>query len=102
MIHHKTYNIKSWDFRGKEGWSIGVSLDHYWFQRIILHKTKAEQISDTSKFRHQTITTSVVTLEDRILHGITRLKNALTDAPTAQSDSQIQAITALRDASASW
>ena len=48
------------------------------------------------KFRHQTITTPVVTLENRILHGITTLKNALTDATTAQSDAQLQAITALR------
>ena len=43
-----------------------------------------------------------MTPEDRILHGITTLKNDFMDAPTAQLDAQIQAITALRDASASW
>ena len=29
MIHRKTSTRKSWDFRGKEGWSIGVALDRY-------------------------------------------------------------------------
>ena len=54
------------------------------------------------EFCHQTITTPVVTPEDRIPHGITTLKYALTDAPTAQSDAQRQSIVALRYASKSW
>ena len=54
------------------------------------------------ELRHQTITTTVVTPEDRTLHGLTTLKNPLTDAPTSQLDEQPQAITSLRDAYASW
>ena len=54
------------------------------------------------KFRHQTITTPVVTPEDQILHGLTILTYALTDVPIDQLDAQLQAITALRDASVSW
>ena len=54
------------------------------------------------EFRHQTITTPVVTPEDHILHGITTLTNALTDAPMAHLYAQRQAIAALRDAYNSW
>ena len=85
IIHRKTSNRKSWYFRGKEGCSIGVDLYHYQCQRIIPHDTKAYQIFDTVEFRHQTITTPVVTPEYRILHGITTLIYAITDAPTSQS-----------------
>ena len=102
MIHRKTSNRKSWDFIGKEGWSIGVSLDHYRCQRVIPQDAKVKKISDTVEFCHQTITTPVVTPEDRIPHGITTLKYALTDEPTAQSDAQQQYIAALCNASNSW
>ena len=54
------------------------------------------------EFCHQTITTLVVTLEDRIIHGLTTLADALTDASTAQSDAQRQSIVALCNAYNSW
>ena len=88
MIHQKTCNRNSWDFRGKEGCSIGVSFDHYRCQRVIPQGIKSKKISDTVEFCHQTITTPVVTPKHRILHGITRLTDYLTDAPTAYSDAQ--------------
>ena len=102
MINRKTSDRKSWYFREKEGCNIGVSINHYLFQRVIPQDTKAEQISDTVEFPHQTITNPVVTPEDRILHGLITLIDALTDAPTAQSDAKRQAIVALHDASNSW
>ena len=49
------------------------------------------------EFRHQTITTLVVTPEDRILRRIPMLIDALIDAPMAQSDAQRQSISALHD-----
>ena len=102
MINWKTSNCKSWDSRGNEGWIICVTLDHYQCQRIIPHDTKADKISDTVELYHQTITTPVVIPKDRILHGITMLINSLADAPTAQSYAQLQAITTLKEVSASW
>ena len=60
------------------------------------------EISNTVEFRHQTTTTPVVTPENRILHGLTTITDALIDAPTAHSDAQLQFITSLRKASASW
>ena len=69
---------------------------------MIPHNTKAEKISNTVEFRHQTITTPVVTPDNRIFHGLTTLTYFLTDATTAHSDAQLQAIKAMCDASASW
>ena len=77
---------KLWDFRGKEGWCIGVALDHYRYQRVIPKNTKDEKISNTVEFRHKTITNPVVTPEYSIIHGLTTLTDALIDAPTDQSD----------------
>ena len=34
IIHKKTDSRQSWDFRGKDGWSVGVSLEHYRCQRV--------------------------------------------------------------------
>ena len=79
-----------------------MALDHYLCQHIIPHDIKAEKISDTVDFHHQNITTPVVTPEEHILHGFTTLTNYLANAPTAYSDAQLQNITALCDASASW
>ena len=78
-----------------------MDLDHYRCQKVIPHNTKAYQIPDMEELRHQTITTPVAALDDRILHGITTRTDALTDAPTAQSDAKIQATTDLHDSSAS-
>ena len=54
------------------------------------------------EFHHQTITTLVITPKDRIPHGLSTFTDALTDAPTAHSDAQRQAIAALYDAFNSW
>ena len=59
-----------------------MALDHYRYQRIIPNDNKAEQVSDMVEFLHQSITTSLVTPEGRIIHGINMLTCALIDAPT--------------------
>ena len=73
MIHKKTETINSWDFRSKEGWSIGTALDHYRCEQVIPRDTKAVTISDTVYFLHQYITAPTVTPADRILHSINTL-----------------------------
>ena len=75
--------------------SLSMSMDH-------TTQNQGREISDTVEFRHQIITTPVVTPEDRILHEITTLIYFLMDAPTYQSDAQLQAITALLKSSSSW
>ena len=64
--------------------------------------TKAEQISDTVEFRHQTITQTTLTYDDCVLHGIQNLTGALKDAPTVACDTQLQAIEELRNVLSNW
>ena len=60
----------TWDFRGKDGWGVGVSFWHYRCQRVVAKATKAEQISDTVEFRHQYLTQPTITSDDRVLHDV--------------------------------
>ena len=102
MIHKKTSTRHSWDFRRKDGWSVGVAHEHYRCNRFVAKDTKAEAISDTVEYCHQSITGPTVTPADWILHGIYTLTNALTDAPSAVHDAQLNAITVLRNAYQNW
>ena len=102
IIHWKTSNCNYWDFRGKEWWSIGMTLDHYCCQCTIPYDNKSDQVSNTVESRHQSIATPLLTPEDNILYGLNTLTGAFTYLPTDNSDSQLQDITALRNASSSW
>ena len=50
IVHTKLRRRQSWDFRGKDGWTIGVSLKHYRCQVVTLKLSKSTVISDTTKF----------------------------------------------------
>ena len=63
---------------------------------------KAEQISNTVEFRHQTITQPTLTSDDRVLHGMQNFTVALKDAPTVACDTQLQAIAELRNVLRDW
>ena len=102
MIHNKTSNRKSWYFRSKEGWSVGVSFENYRFQLVIPVDTREINVYDTVEFIHQFITTSTLTPEDRILHRHNTLSSAIKDRHTATYEAQIQAITKLWDICTGW
>ena len=50
LIHKKTGNRNSWDYRGKEGWGCGVADMHYICQNVIANDTRATQVPDTVEF----------------------------------------------------
>ena len=75
---------------------MGVALEHYRCDRVVVKDTKAEAISNTVEYCHQSITDPTVTPVDRILHGIYTLTNALTDAPSVVHEAQLNVITASR------
>ena len=97
MINKKTSNRNSWYFCSKEGWSVGVSLEHYRCQLVIPADTREINVSRTVEFLHKFIMYPTITPEDRILHGLNKLSGAIKDAPTATYNTQIKAITTLRD-----
>lgn len=102
IIHKKPGVRNAWDFRGEEGWSAGVSLEHYRCQKIVRKSTKALAVSDTIAFRHQSLTQPSITPADRLLHGVHTLASALRNTPATVCEAQLQAIGALRDAFQGW
>ena len=50
IVHAKPGRRKSCDFRGKDGWSVGVSLKHYRCQLVIPKLSKFPVTSNTTKF----------------------------------------------------
>eukprot|EP00804_Cyclotella_cryptica_P026938 CCRYP_014755-RA/>CCRYP_014755-RA protein AED:0.22 eAED:0.22 QI:0/0/0/1/1/1/3/0/664 len=102
IIHNKTATRKSWDFRGRNGFSIGPALHHYRCFQVVDSTTNCVVISDTVEFRHSYLNQPAVTYADRLLHAINYLSSAIADAPSSALDSQLQAITALRNLFANW
>ena len=89
--------IKYWDQRGREGFSVGPSFQHYWCIQAIGSKTKALIITDTAEYLHKYLTQPHITAEDRMKHVIQLLTTALKDVPTSIHDSQLSAIEAARE-----
>ena len=102
MIHKKTSTRKSWDFRSKEGWSIGTALDHYCYEQVIPRDTKYVTILDTVDFLHQYIIAPTVTPDDHILHSINTLTGSIKETPIVVYNDQLKAIKALQDACHWW
>jgi hypothetical protein len=87
-----------WDFRACKGWSIGAAMQSYHCNRVIAKDSLAVCISDTVEYRHEHLTIQTVTPDDRILHGLQNLTEALADFPTARCDAQLRAISDLHAA----
>ena len=47
IMHNKPSRLKYWDYRGRNGFSAGVVLNHYRCQQAIDAETKAVSITDT-------------------------------------------------------
>ena len=102
IIHKKNAQRHTWDFRGREGWSIGAAMDSYRCDRVIPRDTMYVCVSDTVEYRHHHLTLPTVTPADRILHGLHSLTSALHNVPPTRSDAQIKAISDLRDICQQW
>ena len=51
-IHNKSGTRKSWDFRARDRFSIGSSLNHYHCHKFVDNTTKAVCVSDTVELYH--------------------------------------------------
>ena len=82
IMIHNTYNTrKSWDQRGREGFSVGPALHHYRCIQSIDGKTTTLITTDTVQYLHRYLTQSHITAEDRMKHAIQFLTAALKDFP---------------------
>ena len=95
-IHNTSNTRKSWDQRGREGFSIGPALQHYRCIQVIDAKTKALIITDTAEYLHRYLTQPQITTEDRMTHAIQFLTAAMKDVPAIICNSQLAAIDAAR------
>ena len=96
MIHNTSNTRKSWDQRGREGFSIGPALQHYRCIQSIDAKTKALIITDTAEYLHRYLTQPQITAEDRMTHAIQFLTAALKDVPASICNSQLADFDAVR------
>ena len=97
MIHNTSNKRKSWDQRGREGFSVGPALQHYRCIQAIDSKTKALIITDTAEYFHKYLTQPHITAEYRTAHAIQFLAAALKDVPSSICDSKLAAIEAVRE-----
>ena len=102
IIHNKPSVSNSWGFRGKDGWSLCCSLEHYRCQRVAPKDTKDVQLSNTLEYRHHYLTQPTLTPEDHALHGLHTLTCALKDAPIQMCDGKLSTISALHKLFGHW
>ena len=96
MIHNTSNTRKSWYQRGREGFSVGLALQHYRCIQAIDGKTKALVITDTDEYLHIYLTQPHITAEDRMTHAIIFLTAPLKDVPASICNSKLAAIDAVR------
>jgi hypothetical protein len=102
LIHAKPATRQSWDFRTKPGFYIGPALDSYRCFKLVKTDTKSQVISDTVKFCHSYLSVPVPSAEDKIIHGLQVVADAIQGAPPPTSVSQLKAITLLQEIFESW
>ncbi|KAL7551796.1 LOW QUALITY PROTEIN: hypothetical protein ACHAWF_015056 [Thalassiosira exigua] len=97
ISHNEPGTRNSWDFWGKNGRSISVSLEHYRCQRYVAKSTHKERVADTCSFRHPSLEHPQPTAEDRLQRGMLKLADALNDSPPVAPDTQLEELERLRD-----
>ena len=93
---------KSWDHRGREGFSVGPVLEHYCCIQAIDSKKNALIVTDTVEYLQAYLTHPQVTAEYRLKHTIQLLSAALKYLPSSICDSQFSEIEAVRTIFTNW
>ena len=97
IIYNKTSTRWTWDFRGRNGYSIGPALHHYICHTAVDATTKSNIISDTVEYWHSYDSQPTLTSEDRIVHALNFLSCAIKDAPDTAQHNHLEAISKLQD-----
>ena len=97
MTHNTSNTRKSWEQRGREGFSVGPALQHYRCIQAIVGKIKVLIITDTAEYFHIYLTQPHITAEDRMTYTIQFLAAALKDVPAIICNSQLAEIDAVRE-----
>jgi hypothetical protein len=85
LIHAKMATRQSWDFCIKPGFYIGPALDSYRCFKLVKTNTKSQVILDTIEFFHSYFSIPVSSMEDKIIHGLQVVADAIRGAPPPTS-----------------
>ena len=96
IIDNKPSRRKPYHYRGSNGFSAGVPLNHYRCQRAIDAETKSVSIMDKIEFYHHYLTQPSLTPQGRLIHALQTLTAAMHHASAIHSAQQLQAIYHLR------
>jgi len=83
LIHAKPATQRSWDFRAKNGFYIGPTMDSYRCFKLVNADTKSQVISDTVEFRHSYLSVPAPTTEDKLIHGLQVVPSPVRRLPQA-------------------
>ena len=92
LIHNKPNTRRTWDFFGRNGYSICTALHHYICHTVVDATTKAEIISDTVEYWNCYIIQPTLTPEDLIVHSLKLLSCAIKDALATAHHNHLEAI----------
>ena len=102
IIHTTSNKRKSWDQRGRKGFSVGPELQNYRRIQEIDSKTKSLIITYAAEYLQEYLTQPHVMEEDIITRAIHLFSVALEYVPTSICDSQLSAIEAAQTIFENW
>jgi hypothetical protein len=77
QMHVKPDNRLSWDTRLEPGFNLGTSMEHHQCFRVYVTRTRATRISNTIVFKHQYITSPIISPEFHVVAAAQQLIMAL-------------------------
>ncbi len=77
QMHVKPNNHLSWDTRSEPGFNLGTSMEHHQCFRVYVTRTRATRISNTVLFKHQYMTSPMISPESHVVAAVQQLITAL-------------------------
>jgi hypothetical protein len=77
QTHAKPNNRLAWDTRSEPGFNLGTSIEHHQCFRVYVMRTRATRISNTIVFKHQYITSPMISPESHMVAAAQQLVTAL-------------------------
>jgi hypothetical protein len=77
QTHAKPDDHLSWDTRSEPGFNLGTSMEHHRCFRVHVTRTRATRISNTVVFKHQYITSPMISPESHVVAAAQQLVTAL-------------------------
>ena len=89
VIHSKPSNRASWEFHGKEGWYVGLSMEHYRCLKCFNPSSGKEMDIDTLKFFPHSTPLPQIATEDFLKQAATDIISILQKPPSATPHLQL-------------